>query len=91
LCEPLHWQVIKKLAITTGMRRSELLGLEFKHFDLGNRVVHVRQALTYSKKMGFFILNNFTFSVKMPSKKSRKKKNAILGNSKNRVAARFFC
>src|SRR5699024_1462444 len=26
-----HWQIIVKLAITTGMRRSELFGLEFKH------------------------------------------------------------
>lgn len=47
--EPLHWQIIIKLAVTTGMRRSELLGLEFKHFDYENRIVHVEQALTYSK------------------------------------------
>ena len=51
--EPLHWQIIIKLAITTGMRRSELLGLEFKHFDYENRVVHVEQALTYTKEHGF--------------------------------------
>lgn len=47
--EPLHWQIIIKLAVTTGMRRSELLGLEFKHFDYENRIVHVEQALTYTK------------------------------------------
>lgn len=50
-----HWQVIIKLAISTGMRRSELYGLEFKHIDLDNQIVHVRQALTYSKEFGFQI------------------------------------
>jgi len=53
--EPLHWQIIIKLAITTGMRRSELLGLEFKHFDYDNRIVHVEQALTYTKDAGYQI------------------------------------
>lgn len=48
-----HWQIIIKLAITTGMRRSELFGLEFKHIDLEKRIVRVRQALTYSKDKGY--------------------------------------
>src|SRR5699024_2247300 len=48
-----HWQIIIKLAITTGMRRSELFGLEFKHIDLDNKIIHVRQALTYSKSEGY--------------------------------------
>jgi integrase len=48
-----HWQIIIKLAITTGMRRSELFGLEFKHIDLEEKVIHVRQALTYSKENGY--------------------------------------
>lgn len=50
--EPLHWQIIVKLAITCGMRRSELVGLEFKHFDYDNRIVHVYQAVTQSKEYG---------------------------------------
>lgn len=50
-----HWQIIVKLAITTGMRRSELFGLEFKHIDLNQRIIHVRQALTYSKEKGYQI------------------------------------
>jgi Phage integrase family. len=53
--EPLHWQIVIKLAVTTGMRRSELFGLEFKHFDYENRIVHVEQALTYTKDGGFQI------------------------------------
>ncbi|SET95719.1 integrase [Salinibacillus kushneri] len=48
----LHWQIIVKLAITTGMRRSELFGLEFKHIDYENRVIKVRQAVTFSKEKG---------------------------------------
>ncbi len=48
----LHWQIIIKLAITTGMRRSELFGLEFKHFDFDKRIIYVRQAVTYSKEKG---------------------------------------
>ncbi len=48
----LHWQVIIKLALTTGMRRSELFGLEFKHIDLDNMSIRVRQAVTYSKNHG---------------------------------------
>ncbi|MEK4030750.1 site-specific integrase [Pseudobacillus sp. FSL P4-0506] len=51
--ELLHWQIIIKLAITTGMRRSELFGLEFKHIDYEKKIVHVRQALTYSKAEGY--------------------------------------
>jgi len=47
-----HWQIIIKLAITTGMRRSELFGLEFKHVDYENNIVHVRQAVTFSKEQG---------------------------------------
>ncbi|WP_194287246.1 site-specific integrase [Gracilibacillus oryzae] len=48
-----HWQIIVKLAITTGMRRSELFGLEFKHFDHEKKLVHIRQALTYTKVDGY--------------------------------------
>ncbi|HLR43079.1 MAG TPA: site-specific integrase [Pseudogracilibacillus sp.] len=50
-----HWQVIIKLAITTGLRRSELYGLEFKHFNLEEKMLYVRQALTYSKSGGYQI------------------------------------
>lgn len=50
-----HWQIIIKLAIITGMRRSELCGLEFKHFDYKNGVVHIQQALTYTKTKGYDI------------------------------------
>ncbi|GAA5417798.1 tyrosine recombinase XerC [Paraliobacillus ryukyuensis] len=49
---PIHWNIIIKIAITMGLRRSELLGLEFKHFDFDNQLLYVRQAVTYSKTEG---------------------------------------
>ncbi len=51
--EPLHWRIIIKLAITAGLRRSELLGLEFKHFNYENKIMHVEQAVTYTKEEGY--------------------------------------
>ncbi|WP_200411960.1 site-specific integrase [Virgibacillus salexigens] len=48
-----HWQIAIKLAITTGMRRSELFGLDLKkHIDLDSGILSIRQALTYSKEQG---------------------------------------
>lgn len=48
-----HWQIIIKLAITTGMRRSELFGLEFKHIDLDSKTIKIEQALTYTTNQGY--------------------------------------
>lgn len=70
-----HWQVIIKLAVTTGMRRSELYGLEFKHIDLDKRIIHVRQALTYSKEKGFQI-----HEIKKGSR-TAKKRDIVLSNA----------
>jgi integrase len=63
-----HWQIIVKLAITTGMRRSELFGLEFKHFDYEKRIVHVEQALTYTKEGGYQV-----HEIKKGSRSARKR------------------
>src|SRR5690625_761527 len=70
-----HWQIIIKLAITTGMRRSELFGLEFKHIDLDNKVIHVRQALTYSTRDGYQI-----HEIKKGSR-SAKKRDIVLSDA----------
>lgn len=53
--EPLHWQIAIKLTIATGLRRSELLGLEWKHIDLDNSLIKIRQGVTYTKEEGFVI------------------------------------
>ncbi|MFD1206688.1 tyrosine-type recombinase/integrase [Sporosarcina contaminans] len=54
--ELLHWRVAIKLLITTGMRRSELMGLDLdKHINYEEGIVHVEQALTYTKEEGYQI------------------------------------
>lgn len=53
--ESLMWQVLIKLAITTGMRKGELLGLEWEHIDLKEGVISVKQASIYTKDNGYEI------------------------------------
>lgn len=48
--EPFHWRMMITLALTTGLRRGELLGLEWKHIDLENGVIDVVQTLSLSLK-----------------------------------------
>lgn len=43
-----HWRMMITLALTTGLRRGELVGLEWKHVDLENGILHVRQSITSS-------------------------------------------
>ncbi|MGR6116712.1 tyrosine-type recombinase/integrase [Aeribacillus composti] len=50
------------------MRRSELFGLEFKHFDYEKRIVHVEQALTYTKEGGYQV-----HEIKKGSRSARKR------------------
>lgn len=44
--EPFHWRMIITLALTTGLRRGELVGLEWKHIDLNQGTVYVKQSVT---------------------------------------------
>lgn len=48
--EPYHWRMMVTLALTTGMRRGELLGLEWKHIDWKNGIISVEQSLVHSLK-----------------------------------------
>lgn len=45
--EEIMWQIMIKIAITTGLRRGELLGLEWKHINLEKGTLQVKQAVTY--------------------------------------------
>lgn len=47
--EPYHWRMMITLALTTGMRRGELVGLEWKHVDLKNGIIDVQQNITTFK------------------------------------------
>lgn len=46
--EPIHWRVMITLALTTGLRRGELLGLEWKHIDLNTGIIDVVQSVSMS-------------------------------------------
>jgi len=46
--EPIHWRVMIKLALTTGLRRGELLGLEWHHIDWETGVLSVTQSVSMS-------------------------------------------
>lgn len=45
-----HWRVFVSLAIATGMRRGELIGLEWKHIDLDNGLINVQQIISKTRK-----------------------------------------
>ncbi|WDV94207.1 site-specific integrase [Brevibacillus parabrevis] len=44
--EPFQWRMMITLAITTGLRRGELVGLEWKHIDLENGTIEVKQSIS---------------------------------------------
>jgi len=44
--EPIHWQVMVKLAIHTGLRRGELLALEWRHVDWDRGHIDVQQSVS---------------------------------------------
>lgn len=74
--ENLHWYIAIRLAVLNGMRRSEIYGLDLlKHIDIEQRIVRVRQALTYTKRKGYSIT-----PIKKGSKRS-KKRDIVLAES----------
>lgn len=50
--EPLKWKLAMYLLIFGGMRRGELMGLEWSDIDFENHVIHIRQTSQYVKGMG---------------------------------------
>jgi integrase len=46
--EPIHWRVMITLALTTGLRRGELLGLEWKNLDFDTGILNVVQSVSMS-------------------------------------------
>lgn len=67
--EPYHWRMMITLALTTGMRRGELLALEGKQIDWKTGVIDVLQSISISLK-GEVI-------VKEPKTKNSKRKIAL--------------
>lgn len=50
--ENIKWKTAMYLLIFSGMRRSELMGLEWKDIDFENRVIHIRRTSQYVQNMG---------------------------------------
>ena len=50
--EPIKWRTALYLLMFSGLRRGELLGLEWKDIDFDNQVIHVRNTSQYVRKMG---------------------------------------
>ncbi|RUS47669.1 tyrosine recombinase XerC [Cohnella sp. AR92] len=67
--EPYHWRMMITIALMTGMRRGELLGLEWKHIDWKNGIIEVSQTLVHASKGEIII--------KEPKTKNGKRKLAL--------------
>lgn len=44
--QPIHWRVMILLALTTGLRRGELVGLGWKHINLDKGILSVEQTIS---------------------------------------------
>lgn len=52
--QPIKYRAFFTLAIYSGFRRGELLGLEWKDIDWENEVISVRRTSNYSKGVGYY-------------------------------------
>lgn len=50
--QPVKYKAMVFLALTCGLRREEILGLQWKHFDFENKTVKIEQAVVYTKQTG---------------------------------------
>lgn len=50
--EPIKWKTVMYLLIFSGVRRGELLGLEWSDIDFENKVIHIRRTSQYVQHMG---------------------------------------
>jgi integrase len=53
--ELIHWRIMIKLAITVGLRRGELLGLQWEDIDLEQNTISLNHALTHNKTDGYVL------------------------------------
>ena len=50
--EPLKWRVIITVLLISGMRRSELCGLEWSDIDSKNNIIHIRRSSQFTSEYG---------------------------------------
>lgn len=60
--EEIKFQTIIILTLFTGMRRGEVLGLEWSDIDFDNGFVHITKASQYTSEKGIFVKNPKTQS-----------------------------
>lgn len=71
--EPLHWRTFIMIALDTGMRRGELLALEWKHIDWENGIISIEQNISLSK--------NGVPIISAPKTKNGKRKIALMNST----------
>ena len=52
---PLDSRTMWQMLITTGLRRGECLGLQWRDIDTDNMIIHVERSATYTKKSGIVV------------------------------------
>ncbi|MBG9786618.1 site-specific integrase [Brevibacillus laterosporus] len=67
--ESLMWRTMVTLALTCGLRRGELLALEWDNVNFEESYIYIKQSLSYSKESGYLI--------KEPKTKNSKRKVSI--------------
>jgi integrase len=60
--EPLKYQIMILLALTGGLRREEIVALEWQHIDLKENAVSIEQAAVYVPKKGIILKDTKTAS-----------------------------
>ncbi len=68
--EPIKWRAATTLLIYSGMRRGELMGLEWKDIDFENQVIHITRTSQYVHSMGIITKDTKNFAstrtIKLP-------------------------
>jgi len=52
--QPIHYKTAVEVLLFTGMRRGELMGLEWKDIDFENQIITIQRSLQYLPEVGVF-------------------------------------
>jgi len=69
--QPIHYKTAVEVLLFTGMRRGELMGLEWKDIDFENQIITIQRSLQYLPEVGVFKDETKTYCshrvIKVPS------------------------